>query len=189
MFFLFYTLPLFFYFYRMDICGELIKEHSKPQALRIAAYIGADEDRFAELMQLFFSKDYRITQRASWPMNFCVEKYPFLLLPYLPQMIENLKRDDVHDAVKRNSVRVLQFFDIPDELLGEVADVCFHLLSAAHSPIAVKAFCMPILLHICRKEPDLKNELKMLIEEQMPYAAPAFISSGQRVLKQLENIR
>ncbi len=173
----------------MDILRELVKEHSKPQALRIAAYIGADEDRFAELMRIFFGKDYRITQRASWSMNFCVEKHPFLLLPYLPQMIENLKRDDVHDAVKRNSVRVLQFFDIPDELLGEVADVCFQLLSAANSPIAVKAFCMPILLHICQKEPDLKNELKMLIEDQMPYAAPAFISSGRRVLKQLEKIR
>jgi hypothetical protein len=52
----------------MDLLKLLRAEHSKKQTDRIVDYIGADKDRFALLMKLFLQGEYRITQRAAWPL-------------------------------------------------------------------------------------------------------------------------
>jgi len=56
----------------MDLLKLLREEHSKKQTDRIVSYIGADKERFAILIQLFFKGEYRITQRAAWPLSYCV---------------------------------------------------------------------------------------------------------------------
>jgi hypothetical protein len=53
----------------MDLLAALTEEHSKAQCNKIVAYIGNDKKKFAELMKLFFEGEYRITQRAAWPMS------------------------------------------------------------------------------------------------------------------------
>ena len=172
----------------MDLKHEILKDHSKKHTLHIAEYIGKDTDCFDELMQLFFDGSYQIKQRSAWAVGVCCEKHPFLITPYLKKMILNL-RNDVHDAVKRNSVKILQNVDLPDELLGEAADVCFQLLSSRTEPVAVKVFSMTVLLNIVKKVPELKNELKIIIEDQLPYGSAGFLSRGKKTLKALEKIR
>jgi hypothetical protein len=54
----------------MDLLKLLRAEHSKKQTDRIVHYIGADKDRFALLMKLFLQGEYRITQRAAWPLSY-----------------------------------------------------------------------------------------------------------------------
>lgn len=49
----------------MNICDELLKEHSRTQALRIAAYANSSKNHFKELMQCFLGKESRIAQRAA----------------------------------------------------------------------------------------------------------------------------
>ncbi len=102
-------------------------------------------------------------------------------------MIENLQ-NPVHDAVKRNTLRILQFVDIPEDLLGLTAEICFSILNSAKSPIAFKVHAMSALLDIVKKYPELKGELKISIEEQMPFGSAGFISRGKRVLKALEKL-
>lgn len=171
----------------MDIRESLLKEHSKAQTTRIVEYIGDDKERLAELMDLFLGTEYRITQRAAWVVGYVGEHHPSLMKPYLAPMINHLRKD-VHDAVKRNILRVLQDIDVPEELMGELADTCFDFLSEAEEPVAIKVFSMTILYNMTLKEPDLKNELKILIEEQMPFATSGFQSRGRKVLKGLEKI-
>ena len=60
----------------MDIRQSLLLEHSKPQTMKIVEFIGADEKHFAELMKIFFAGEYRLTQRAAWPLNYCAERHP-----------------------------------------------------------------------------------------------------------------
>src|SRR5512143_3955685 len=100
----------------MNIREALLAEHSKRQTARIARYIGSDRERFAELMRWFFTGPYRVTQRAAWPMSYCAERHPELILPYLGRLLKFAERDDVHDAVRRNAMRVLQYVDVPDRL-------------------------------------------------------------------------
>jgi len=74
----------------MDLYQLLIEEHSKRQCDRIVRYIGKDKDRFAVLMDLFFQGEYRITQRAAWPMSYCVRAHPELIRPYFKPLLDNL---------------------------------------------------------------------------------------------------
>ncbi|GAA0890380.1 hypothetical protein GCM10009122_00580 [Fulvivirga kasyanovii] len=168
----------------VDIRKELLKEHSKSNANRIARYISNDPTRFDVLMKLFLSNEYRVTQRAAQVVSMCAENHPGLIRPYLKQMILNL-RNDVHDAVKRNTLRILQDIELQENLQGDMTDIGFQLLTSAREPVAVKVFAMTVLANICKKEPDLKNELQIIIEDQMPYASAGFISRGNKILKRL----
>ena len=171
----------------MNLKDAILKDNSKKHALKITEYIGSDTGRFEDLMSLFLGKNYRITQRSAWVVSMCCEKHPSLIKPHLKKMILNL-RNDVHDAVKRNSVRILQNIDLPEELLGEAADICFQLLSSRQEPVAVKVFSMTVLLNIVKKVPELKNELKIIIEDQLPDASAGFLSRGRKTLLALEKI-
>ena len=102
-------------------------------------------------------------------------------------MVANLE-NDVNDAVKRNTVRVLQFVDIPEEHMGKLADICFNYMGSAKEPIAVKVFSMTVLYHITLKIPELKNELLPLIEDLIPYGSAGFQNRGRKIIKSLTNL-
>src|SRR5258708_28278469 len=93
----------------------LAEEHSKRQCDRIVKYIGKDKDRFAELMRLFFEGEYRITQRAGWPLSNIVQLHPALITPYFKPLLDNLDKKGLHVAVVRNTIRLLQDVDIPEK--------------------------------------------------------------------------
>ncbi|MDN5203743.1 hypothetical protein QQ008_20300 [Fulvivirgaceae bacterium BMA10] len=171
----------------MNIREELLREHSKAQAQRIADYIGNDQGRFDELLNLFLYDEYRVIQRSAWIVGICGKQYPHLFEPHLEKVINNLK-NPVHDAVKRNTLRVLQDMDIPEELMGEAADLCFQYLNSNKEPVAIKVFAMTVLCNIVKKVPELKEELQIIIEDQMPYGSAGFISRGKKVLRALEKI-
>ncbi|MEO8150662.1 MAG: hypothetical protein ABI723_23725 [Bacteroidia bacterium] len=170
----------------MSIREALLKEHSKAQTNRIVNYIGDDEKKFAELMDLFFNDEYRVVQRSAWSVSNCAEAHPQLIMPYLKKMIE-LLGEDVHNAVKRNIVRVLQFIDIPKKHYGKAAQACFDLLLSKDEPVAVKVFAMTVIANISKHEPDLKNELRIIINDQLPYSSAGFKSRAKKILMAIQN--
>ncbi|MGB0524209.1 MAG: hypothetical protein ACPGJS_14670 [Flammeovirgaceae bacterium] len=171
----------------MNIADALLALASKEDAEQLAVYIGDDPTRFNALMDIFFGESYRLNQRAAWVMTHCTKNNQALITPYIERLVHNLK-NDVHDAVKRNTVRLLQDYDVPDELLGELADVCFGFLASNKEPIAVKVFSMSVLANIVEKHPELKGELQVLIEDQLPYGSAGFKNRGKKVLEKLRKI-
>jgi hypothetical protein len=166
----------------MDIRQALLAEHSKRQTAAIVEYIGDDARRFAELMKLFFAGDYRLTQRAAWPMNYCAERHPQLIQPYLPKLLACLERDDMHVAAKRNIVRLLQYIEIPRRLHGRVYGHCVDLLVNPAEPIAVRVFAMTAAARVAQTQPALLNELRLIVRQQMPHSTPAFQARAHRLL-------
>lgn len=170
----------------MDLRETLLKEHSKTQTSKIVKFIGKRPDRFALLVKIYLAGPYRITQRAAWPLGLCIENHPELITPHWKSLIDFAKKPGVHDAVKRNTVRLLQFIDIPRKHQGKVADMCFQFLSDTSQPIAVRCFSMTVLANIAMDKPELKNELRVIIEDQFPYGTAGFLSRAKKVLKQLQ---
>ncbi len=172
----------------MDLTKEILKEHSKVQAHKLADYVGSSAPRFKGLVEVYLAGPYRVTQRAAWPLSLCAEKYPALILPHLKKLLDFLSKPGIHDSVKRNTLRLLQFIDIPKRNYGQVVELCFEYLQSKNEPIAVKVFSMTVLSKIMKDEPDLRNELKMIIEDQMPYASAGFVSRGMKVLKEIDKL-
>ena len=165
--------------------SEILKEHSKRQTVKITRWVGNDGERFAELMVLFLTAEYLIVQRSSWIVSLCIENHPALIKPWLSKIVRRAAEKHLHDAVKRNVVRALQFVDIPRSLQGRVANLCFDFLQNVKEPVAVKAFSMTVLANIAAQEPDLKQEIKLIIEQMLPYGSAGIRSRGRRVLQQL----
>jgi hypothetical protein len=168
----------------MNLFEMLLAEHSKKQCDKIVKYIGSDKNRFAELMQLFFKGEYRVTQRAAWPMSYCVRKYPALIQPYFNRLINNLRKKGLHDSVVRNTVRILQDVDIPKKFHGKLMSTCFDFLQSNDIPVAIKAFSLTILGNFSKVYPEIYPELKLIIEERWEHETAAFRSRARKILKQ-----
>lgn len=169
----------------MDIQQLLRSTHSKKQTDRIVRWIGDDATRFSVLMELFFKGEYRITQRAAWPLSYCVRAHPALIGPYFKALLDNLARKDIHVAVIRNTVRLLQDVDIPKRFHGRVMSTCFEFVQSPETPIAVKVFSLTILGNLSAQYPEIRGELKLIIEEQWEQATPGFRSRAKKLLGQL----
>ncbi len=142
----------------MNISRALIAEHSKKQTLLIGKYIGQSPVRFKEIVNLVASGDRIISQRAAWVLGTHGEEYPRLFLPHLSKLVPLLGKP-VHDAVKRNILRVLQYLEIPSKFETEIINQCFNLLQSTGEPPAIKAFSISVIVNLSRKYPDLMQEL------------------------------
>jgi hypothetical protein len=171
----------------MNLVEEILKEHSKKQKDKIVSYVGHDHKRFAELVHVFLQGPYRVTQRAAWPLSYCIERYPDLLKPHFRKILAQFGKKEIHDSVKRNTLRMLQFVRVPKAHQGITTDLCLAFLADAKEPVAIRVFAMTVLANMAKEVPELKNELIPLIEDQMPYASAGFISRGGKVLKQLKH--
>jgi hypothetical protein len=169
----------------MDLEKEILKEHSKRQAQKIVKYVGDNPVRFKNLVTIFLAGPYRITQRAAWPLAICVEQHPSLAAPHLPSLLKHLSKPGIHDAVKRNTIRLLQHIEIPKRLHGKIAELCFGYLTNNEENIAVRVFSMTVLETIAKENHELKRELRMIIEDHLPFASPAYLSRARKVLKNL----
>ena len=78
----------------MIIRDEILKEHSKENALRIATYACSSKKNFKELMKCFLDKEYRIAQRAAWSVSWAARKKPEMIQPYIKVLVEQLQRKE-----------------------------------------------------------------------------------------------
>lgn len=153
---------------------------------RIIRYIGTDKKRFEALMKVFLGNNYRLTQWAGWPMSDLVKEHPQLIAPYLKRILKGIDKPGMHVAVKRNVMRVFQFIHIPKNVRGIAFDKGFRLFLDTSEPIAVRVFAMQVVANIAITEPDLKNEVIIAIEEQLPYGSAGFRSRALKLLKELK---
>ncbi|MEO1261309.1 MAG: hypothetical protein AAFZ15_21070 [Bacteroidota bacterium] len=172
----------------MDIRSEILKEHSKAQAKKISEFIGNDPSRFAELVALFLNDEKKVAQRAAWILSHCTDIYPLLIRPHLKDLVENLRKTNLHDAIPRNTLRILATQEIPETVKGHLLNLCFDYLMVAKLPVAIKIHAMQIVFNISKNEPDLLNELKMVIEERLPYGTAGFKSRGKKIVKAINKI-
>jgi hypothetical protein len=166
----------------MDLLKEIEKEHSKVQCEKIVKYVGGDKERFAKLMELFLKGGHRVTQRAAWPMSICVEKHSELIVPYYKQILPLLQKPGVHGGVVRNIVRLLQYVEIPKRYHGQVMSVCFDFIADVETAPAIKASSLTILENLSVIYPEIKPELKLIIEERWQYETAAFKVRARKIL-------
>lgn len=170
----------------MDLREEVLKEHSKKQVLKIAAWIGTDVDRFRQFLFLFLNDEYRVVQRISWVLSIVAEEHPELVEKNIGKIIKRLDSENIHTAVKRNIIRVLQFLNIPVKYRARVFDHCINYITDPKETIAVRCFSMTVASGIVKQYPELKSELVQTINLLMKDSTPGLKSRASKVLKELE---
>ena len=169
----------------MNIREEILKEHSKQQALKIAAYACTSKKNFKELMTCFMSDEYRLAQRAAYSVSWATIKDPGMIEPYIKDLVSQMQRTDIHEAIPRNSLRILEQIPIPEKFHGEVMNACFGFVEDPSTPIAIKASALTNLFNLSHQYPEIKQEIKLIIETNWDQETAAFRSRGKKILKAL----
>ncbi len=165
---------------------QILKEHSKAQCSTIVNWVGVNQQRFDELFTLFLNDECRVVQRAAWPVSNCAIAHPNFIDRHWGSLIKKLQQPNLHNAVKRNSIRLLQDIAIPKKYQGQIMDICFKYVESPSEAVAVKAFSLTVLGNLAKQYPEIIPEIKLLIEEQMGRQTAAFKSRAKMFLKKVK---
>ncbi len=168
---------------------EVLREHSKKQALFISEYVGNDPERFDELVDLFFDDDVRVVQRSAWIISHCADNYNDIVVPYLARFIEYATDDPPHVAVKRNVIRVMNKCLIPEDIEGPAYDMCWGFANSVKEDIAVRAFALRVLFRIAKKYPELCDEVLSVADGFSQSESKGLLSCGRDISNKLEKLK
>lgn len=166
-----------------------MQEKMKSGKMKIVDYLGENPNGMRALMDLYFNGTKIEVQRVSHILMLAGDAYPHFIQPYLNKMIDYLNQNPM-DAVKRNTLRILQFQDIPASREGELFEKGISYLQSKDEPIAVKAFAMTVCRKICERYPELSNELipiiEILVQEKV---STGIVSRGRKELFKLNRLQ
>ncbi|MBK6935714.1 MAG: hypothetical protein IPH18_01645 [Chitinophagaceae bacterium] len=171
----------------MNLREEILANHSQQQRDIIVNWIGGKQSRFDQLFDIFLNGDSCESQRASWPLSKAVLSHPKFIFPHFSSLLKNLLKPGIHDAIKRNSLRLMEDIEIPEKFHGEGMNICFNYATSMNEKPAIKAFSLTVLQNLMKTYPDIKHELQTIIEDQWDYESPAFKARAKKILKAIES--
>ncbi len=164
---------------KFDPIAALRQEHSRAQTDIVAAWTMADARRYGKMIDLMTGDDRLLTQRAAWVVCVVGEARPDWVVPHLPRLLDHLARPGLHPAVVRGIFRLLQTVPVPGSLEGRVLSLAFAALGGA-AAVAVKAYSLTILKRLASANPEILDEVRAILAEELPNAAPAVRSRARR---------
>jgi hypothetical protein len=168
----------------LNLREEILKEHSKAQCNYIIKWVGDSQKCFDELFDLFLKSEDIVVQRAAWPVSYCVEAHPHFINDHFAHLIKYLQKPHLHDAVKRNSIRMLKHVSIPKKYQGPIMNICFDYVASPAEAVAIKSFSLMVLSNLAKDYPEIIPEIKYLIEDQLPHQTAGFKRCAKKVLKE-----
>ena len=172
----------------MNLREEILKEHSKKQCDKIVAWVGNSQSRTDELVKVFLNGEYRVMQRAGWPLSYIARRNPSLVEKHLPKLIKNLSSPRLNETAIRNIMRLLQDVPLPTSQHGHLMDTCFRLIEDPQQPVAVKAFSLTVVTRLAEFYPEIIPEIRLMIADQLPHQSAAFKSRAKRSIGLLDKI-
>ena len=145
---------------------------------------------FKKLLEYSFSGDKKLAFHASWTLSKVCDKYPEIIYPFLPGIIEELDKLE-NESAQRSFLRIISLSDMKRIGLrhhGILAEHCFTALRAGFSAIAIIAYSMEVLYNLTLIYPELANELSATINLLQPEGSAGIISRGRQILKKLAGI-
>jgi hypothetical protein len=149
----------------MNLREQILFEHSKAMMLKIVRYVGNDKDRFYQLMLLFLNGEYRLSQRAAWPVSNIAYEHPALIKPYFSKLITKLQSPGEHPSIPRNILRIFSTVDLPSRHHAVLIDICFSFIRSESAAVAIRAHAISVASRICALYPELKAEFDLLLSE------------------------
>lgn len=128
--------------------------------------------------------DRKVATRFLWfltEVGMADPKRLFSELPFLWEFCNQL-----NPAYKQSFVSFWRIAGIPPENEGEVIEYSFQWLQSTDTNVTIKSRAALLLLKLTKKYPELKNELKLCLEDQMKKYSRDFEKRVAKVLQELE---
>jgi 8-oxo-dGTP diphosphatase len=142
---------------------------------------------FNKLIGFSFSSDKKLAFHSSWTLTKVCDKYPDMIFPALPGIIEALDKLD-NESVQRSFLRIISLTEmdrISQKHHGILVDHCFRALRSGFSAIAIKAYSMEILYRLALIYPELANELSASVNLLQGEGSAGIVARGRMIMKKL----
>ena len=163
-----------------------------PDSLRVTALNAANiaiekPALIAEIIKLAFADKGMISTRAANTIEKIDVLDQSLIQPHYKKIIGNLTKFKT-EGVKRCLLKIFtkRIASLTEKEMSLLLDFCFKALLDNAEAIAIRIYSIDILYSISKKEPGLKNELILVLQEQIAISnSLAFQSKARKILNLL----
>ncbi|MCB0838986.1 MAG: hypothetical protein KDD63_19745 [Bacteroidetes bacterium] len=148
-----------------------------------ASVIIETEFELRELSRLLMA-ERKIASRFAWLLSDIAIQSPEALFRELPFLFK-LKDKITHINFKTSFASYWLICGIPPENEGEAIDLLFHWLQSPKINVTTKSRALFSLFNLTQKYPELKNELKICLEDQMDKNTKDFEKRAKKMLQKL----
>ena len=142
-----------------------------------------DQVVLEELIPLIHDKK-SIASRFMWLLSDVGELQPQKLLEILPHILE-LSKQNIDLNFPHSLSRYWFIAGVPEQNEVEAIELLFHWLNSPKSNVMLKSTSMMVLDGLVKKHPDLKNEFKSILENQLDRNTDSFKKRALKIYRAL----
>ena len=165
---------------------EYLTDSSKINAVITSGAILKNKILLKSFFEMAYSEEEKYSVRASYVICHLSKVKSDLIEPHTKQII--LKLSELNNSgVKKNFLKIFESYILikEDELLGILIDVCYSFLLKPSESLATRIYSMQIIFNAAKEIPELKTELKLVLEEILIEEIPSLSQRAKRLLKSL----
>ena len=163
---------------------SLGKDRSSENRQVWANYLIKEQIELIHLTELL-DAEHPVGMRFTWLLGHILEENPKQIVPIVSYCFEH-RNQWTFLGIKRTIAKMLWLAGVPEEIEGLVVDDLFKWVLDPKIKVAVKVYGIDALYNMVLKYPDLKEELLIVIDDQLDKNSVAFRARAKKVLKALK---
>ena len=167
----------------MDL-DQLLQPFPVKKEAELVAKTMAKHPETVEKLWAICTSNQKHSWRAAWLFEKLYKIAPDLVRPYIPKMIA-LIPELKNEGKLREFLRLICCEPLPEDVSGAFINRCFDLLQSPATPIAIRVHALQVLYIFSLKEPDIQNELVLIINEQMQHGSAGFRNRAKKILAKI----
>lgn len=136
--------------------------------------INVDNSSFEECIRLAIADKDPTSWRAAWALFHSTKKRDSRLTPFIDQILAVIPLK--HDGHQRELIKLVLKVPLNEEQEGVLFDCCMSIWEKVGKSPSVRSFAFNFIFLTIQKYPELKGEIKFLVQEE--YISP--LSPGVR---------
>ncbi len=164
---------------------EQLVDSSKLIVTMVASNVGCNPEYYRQILSLVLREKMPLISRAGRVLNICTEKYPWLFLPHVDEVIREVQAGILlHSSILK--IFAERNIELSEDQEGILVDAAFRWLSDNSQPVSVKVYCMEFLKSSALKEPGLTPELVSILKELIPGGTPGIKNRAGKIIRTLQ---
>lgn len=165
---------------------ELLPESTGAQRKEWAAQVVENDWEVRNLVSLL-ECEYKIASRFLWLLSDIGEADPKRLKVDLPYLFERISTAEIK-GWEASFANYWIICGVPEAKEGTYLDQLFTWLNAPELNVTTKSRALVVLHELSLKYPEIRNELRSAITEQIPLHTSDFRKKAEKMLSKLETM-
>lgn len=166
-----------------DEIRQLIKNWENTDG--VFTYFNEHTGDFSTLLMVALDDTEPTNWRAAWLVDKINDRHPEVIAGNIDRILQAVYETE-NQSKLRHFLKLISLHPIDIEAAGKLFDRTLSIFTDSTYAIAIRVHAMQILYEISLLEPDLKQELILIIEQELEHHSSAgLLSRGRKILSKL----